>query len=391
MSPARDRSPPRRWSLGRFLNQGQWTILLVLYAAIIFAGLFSVDYRDTSPNHSLAAWLAIVIRVYAFHIGLVCAVVAALALVTLRLGRLFCTLPLMLFCLWEELGDYRNKPVPPAAGETITVMTYCLYPANPPDAAAVLSEVQQANPDVLLLQRFTNEWSGALHETLVRTMPYYQPIVRDDGLGTAIYSRRAFDYPDDDRAGAIALANKQVRQARAVIHIDGKPVAIYCLRLLPLLRSDWATANRVQFADLLEYLQKEKLPAIVAGDFNFTRRTKQGRHLRDELGYMDAYQWVGQGRGGTWPANHKATWLPLMQLDHVYLSQGLVCTECRTGQAAGSDHLPVIARIGFSTEGGGNKSATELVKTDERNRTELPKTDLTAAAKTSTPPRPRRP
>jgi hypothetical protein len=169
-----------------------------------------------------------------------------------------------------------------------------------------------------------------------------------------------------------------VRQARAVIRIDGRPVAIYCLRLLPPLRSDWATANRVQFADLKEYLEKEKLPAIVAGDFNFTRRTRQGRDLR-ELGYLDAHQWVGKGRGGTWPANHKATWLPLMQLDHVYLSPGLVCTECRTGQAAGSDHLPVIARVGFATSDGA-KPAVDSAKSAETSSVELPKTDLEAAA-----------
>ncbi len=385
MRPARD-SSPRGSSLGRFLNRGQWTILLALYAAIIFAAVVSVDYRNTSPGHSLAAWAVTWVRIYAFHIGLLCGLVAALALVTLKLGRFFCALPLLLFCLQQELGDYREKTIPTAAGETMTAMTWCLDWGGPADAATVLSEVQQADPDVLLLQRFTKGWNDALHQALVLKYPHNLRIVRDaDHLGTAIYSRRPFEPGQEEGSRIVSLGDKQVRQVRAVLRIDGQSVAVYCLRLLPLQLNE-TTTHRLQFADLKQYLEQEKLPAIVAGDLGFTRRTRQGNDLRD-LGFEDAHQWVGKGRGGTWPANRKTSWLPLMQLDHIYLSRGLVCTECRTGEAAGSDHLPVIARIGLSPADGDRKQETDTAeKATAASPTGLPKTDLSEAALPSTFP-----
>lgn len=385
MSPARDSSPSGS-ALSRFFNRGQWTILLALYAAVVFAGLVSVDYRNTSPGPSLAAWVVTWVRMYAFHIGLLCGLVAVVALVSLRLGRMFCSLPLLLFCLQQELGDYREKVIPPVAGETVTVMTCCLGWGGPADnAAAVLDEVQRADPDVLLLQRFTKGWSDALHAALLQKYSHSRPLPRDDYLGTAIYSRRAFE-PEPEASKVVSLGHQQVEQVRAVIRIDGQRVAVYCMRLFPMHLND-RTTHRLQFADLKQRLERETLPAIVAGDLSFTRRTHQGNDLRD-LGYEDAHQWVGKGRGGTWPANHKASWLPLMQLDHIYLSRGLACAECRTGQSAGSDHLPVIARIGLSTTSAPQSEEQgepgSDLKTPAVEPTDLPKTSPPTAVLPST-------
>src|SRR5262249_13593733 len=146
------------------------------------------------------------------------------------------------------------------------------------------------------------------------------------------------------------------------------------LHLFPPLKSDGAAVCRAQFADLLDQLKRETLPAVVAGDFNFTRRTPQGQQLQG-LKYADAYQLVGKGRGGTWPVNPKASWFPLLQLDHVYVSPQLVATECRTGRAAGSDHLPVIARLGFETP---DNPATEDPGPAKSGpgAAQVPKTDL---------------
>src|SRR5437764_1357090 len=51
-------SPPKQGSfVGRFLRRQAWLIVFTGYAAILFAGFFSLDYRDQSTAHSLAAWL----------------------------------------------------------------------------------------------------------------------------------------------------------------------------------------------------------------------------------------------------------------------------------------------------------------------------------------------
>jgi endonuclease/exonuclease/phosphatase (EEP) superfamily protein YafD len=356
-------------------------MVLTGYLAVLFAGWFPLDFRDVSVGHSAAAWIALIIRNFMFHIGALIGIVALLALIGRCVGLAICSIPLILFCLGEELGDLRNKPARPAAGETISVMSFSLYgpkrDGTGTDPAAVLAEIQAASPEVLFLQEFTGDWNAALHPTLVEQgYRYHRRIVRDDPLGTAIYSRRTFEEGEERQSGIfVSLAGQ--KQVRAVVRLDDRPVALYSVCLLPPLRSDRASFCRVQFADLRDRLTTETLPAIVAGGLSFTRRTHQGRALKS-LKYEDAHRWVGKGRGGTWPASPKAPWMPLLQLDHIYLSSQLVCTECRTGEPAGSDHLPVIARVGFSTTAS-DSTTPPGIKSDE-TPSELPKTDLAEAS-----------
>ena len=61
---------------------------------------------------------------------------------------------------------------------------------------------------------------------------------------------------------------------------------------------------------------------------------------------FDAYSLAGWGRGATWRSVGLLRWAPGLRLDHIYLSEGLTCSECYTGNRTGSDHRPVVARIG---------------------------------------------
>ena len=66
------------------------------------------------------------------------------------------------------------------------------------------------------------------------------------------------------------------------------------------------------------------------------------------VGLADAFDLGGWGRGSTWPVTSFFRYLPGVRLDHIYLGGGLTCSDCRTGVGEGSDHRPVIAKIGFA-------------------------------------------
>lgn len=85
----------------------------------------------------------------------------------------------------------------------------------------------------------------------------------------------------------------------------------------------------VQLERLRRRLHAQPSPTIVAGDLNMPRLIA-GRLA----GYAPSV------RGRTWPA-----WQPLVQLDHLLISQKIVTVNGAVLAPAGSDHLPVRAAI----------------------------------------------
>jgi endonuclease/exonuclease/phosphatase family metal-dependent hydrolase len=85
----------------------------------------------------------------------------------------------------------------------------------------------------------------------------------------------------------------------------------------------------VQLARLLRYLSGSTLPTVIAGDLNMPRQL-----ARLAPGFAAAV------RGRTWPAE-----LPMVQLDHVLTSRQVAHAHGTVLPPAGSDHLPVRARL----------------------------------------------
>jgi endonuclease/exonuclease/phosphatase family metal-dependent hydrolase len=88
-------------------------------------------------------------------------------------------------------------------------------------------------------------------------------------------------------------------------------------------------ASPLQLARLLRQLSRSALPTVVAGDLNMPRQV-----ARLAPGYAPAV------RGRTWPAE-----LPMVQLDHVLTSRRVARVDGAVLPPAGSDHLPVRARL----------------------------------------------
>jgi endonuclease/exonuclease/phosphatase family metal-dependent hydrolase len=145
----------------------------------------------------------------------------------------------------------------------------------------------------------------------------------------------------DDR---LPLGHSFVPQTRAVVRFAGRDVAVYNVHLLPPRRLDYTIEGRLQFADLRDVLSAEKLPYVVAGDWNLTNDTPQHRALR-RVGARDAHDLAARGRGATWPVNSFFRYLPGLRLDHVYLGPGLTARSCQTGTGQSSDHRPVVADV----------------------------------------------
>jgi endonuclease/exonuclease/phosphatase (EEP) superfamily protein YafD len=332
------------WSHRKHMLRREAGVLVIgSYAALAFAYLWPQDFRNTSQAYVAVSLVAFMIRVFMFHLGLLLAVVAVVSLRTRQRRLLAATAPLILATLGPAAWSYRPKARPSVSGEAVTVMSVNLLMVNK-DTGPLTEEIRASGADIVFLQEYTEHWHAALRAALAQDYPYECHVCRDDSFGAAVYSSRPFlSEPELN----LSLGLSSLPQIRAVVDISQRPVAIYNVHLLPPTSLKYTTENRLQFADLIDQLAAESMPFILAGDFNFTETTPQAAVLR-RVGTVEAYAVGGWGRGSTWPVNSFLRYLPGFRLDHIYLGNGLTCSDCQTGIGRGSDHRPVIAKIGFS-------------------------------------------
>jgi endonuclease/exonuclease/phosphatase family metal-dependent hydrolase len=93
----------------------------------------------------------------------------------------------------------------------------------------------------------------------------------------------------------------------------------------------------LQLARLIRHLDGTQVPTVIAGDLNMP-----GLLASRARNYTMAV------RGRTWPAE-----LPVTQLDHILAGRGVEPVAGRVLPPAGSDHLPVRARLRLAAADGG--------------------------------------
>ena len=106
--------------------------------------------------------------------------------------------------------------------------------------------------------------------------------------------------------------------------------------------------------DALARLALEQPPCVLLGDFNMTRRNPVYARFA-AAGLTDAFAVAGAGRGWTLPARlgharfkhglHGLPLRPVTRVDYIWYTPGLQAEAAWVGDDAGSDHLPVLARL----------------------------------------------
>lgn len=99
--------------------------------------------------------------------------------------------------------------------------------------------------------------------------------------------------------------------------------------------------------ELIEVLQKEKLPFLVVGDFNMPANGRNAGLFRSHL--SDAFQQKGLGHGNTFPGesgNRLANFLgPWLRLDYLFAGKDWETLMCRVEPRLPAQHLAVVARF----------------------------------------------
>lgn len=320
------------------------TICVLAFAsvAMVSGRCCTADYSERPSGAITLWWVLFLLRTVEFHVALLVGIVAVLCLRERLYGLAACCLPFIALGLGPDaLALLAPRAAAESGGKPVRVMSANLLMVNK-DREGILGEIVAAHPDLLLVQELTDPWKEAIDPAVRSWLPHSSYVTRDDSFGIGIWSSRPF-VGNPERY--LRMGTTRTPQQRVVVEFHGVPVVVYNLHLLPPRTVEYVAGHLREMRDLSVILAHETRSAIIGGDFNFTERTPQAATLAG-LGFVDAQDRGGSGRGATWPVIGPLRYtFPGIRLDHIYLKGGLACRQLVTGTGRGSDHRPLIADL----------------------------------------------
>jgi endonuclease/exonuclease/phosphatase (EEP) superfamily protein YafD len=301
-----------------------WLALLNSYAPLAFLPL---------PGVLLLAWISRARWVF------------ALALLLALIGG-----------LW--FGPYfLPKALAVPSRPTLRVVTFNVWGHNP-RLEQIEAWIRETEADIVLLQEIPENYANYGIPGLDDLYPYQIGQPTAVRLWGNLFLSRYPILSVEDLPGDGVPA-----QQRFTIDFDGQVVAVYNVHfampiggnrlprlanahyILQTVLSYDDSARNAEIRRLLNRLERETHPFVVAGDFNMSEHAV----IYGEIAACmeDAFREAGVGWGGSWPISIvdelPAFVPPLLRVDYVWHSSHFRAVEAVRGLKLGSDHLPFYA------------------------------------------------
>ena len=226
-------------------------------------------------------------------------------------------------------------PSSPSGHGSVTVLTMNMRcsTAGMADLAALAERLQ---PGVVVVQDIDWKHRDRLGDAWDSLLPHatFHRAAGATTCGTAVFSKAP-------------LTEMQSPSPQPVMEVGGDTPFL----LLPVnmqTPSKGVAAWLEDFQDLTVAVEGHMgTPLVAAGDFNAVREHAPMRTLTAATGLRDAAELAGNGWTPTFPS---ASWHPpLIGLDHVLVSDGMVASDVQTHAIPGQEHRALSVRIGFAT------------------------------------------
>jgi vancomycin resistance protein VanJ len=235
-----------------------------------------------------------------------------------------------------SIGWRRWLPSSPAVAPAIRVLTFNTH-FDTLRIPALADYIQQMQPDVVTLE----EWNAGPLSAVLKTGGWHCVQCGENIL-----------------ASRFVLDEASLRQYDAFFHcnvlLPSGPIDVAVLHLssphtaLRDAMEDYSNASpeiqeniswrSEQAAAIHRFMQKQKLPLVLAGDFNLVPDSIIFRENFADL--TDAFEAGGFGFGYTFFNR----WTRV-RIDHVLMDNSFRCKDCFVGPFLGSPHRPVIADL----------------------------------------------
>ena len=261
----------------------------------------------------------------------------------------------ILLISWLHIKYFSPQPINLTNSQpSIKVLSHNLswYKTQSP---TLLKLINQQKPDIIFLQEIVKKNTKRVFTGLKADYPYQ--------IGTrpvGILSK----YPIVS-SEILHLAGHRETQQRAIIKFNQQEVVIYNMQAtgpwlkiskklgfikIPVYKYD---KRSPEIQDLVQRVERETLPVIVAGDFNMTDETQDYDRLQKVM--QDAFRKSGWGFGFTWPHGWELKFLvkrsnwrlnyPVFRIDYIWYPKHWGAKSSSVLEATESDHLPIAAEL----------------------------------------------
>jgi endonuclease/exonuclease/phosphatase (EEP) superfamily protein YafD len=222
-----------------------------------------------------------------------------------------------------------------AAAPTVRIF-FANVCAQNTEYAALLKEIQDANPDVIVLVEFTPNWRRAyLQSPFFAGYPYGNGM-KNEAMGTVnVFSRLPLQSEKQNWVAGRGLETFEILVGSETLHI----ISLHSPRPMNIRTDDYYGF----WGRTIPMVLGEKGPLVVVGDCNATQFSNVYQQLTaDRL--RSAHQDRGRGYATTWP-NGQFGVPSLIRIDQAFLSPEIECLGIKEGEGLGSDHKPLILDV----------------------------------------------
>lgn len=346
-------SNPHPTCLQKLINwlAGLYVLVMLIYLALRYS---------VQDGH----WLLSLVNSFVFVLFLPLPVLLLLALLARSRRALFYMLPIMGVMLLWLMPRFLPKSVAVPTTPVLRVLSNNVWRDNwTPEWAA--EYVLSSQPDVALLQEVDEADQDIIHRQLEDSYPNQNSLV--DTVRLRLYTAYNITYsrlPFSEIEQASLGLDDMPFVNRSVIEWQGQPIALYNFHpVAPAGRQNRFqvgenyftrvlmgfddTQRNQQINALLQLLESEPYPYIVAGDFNTSDLSMTYNHIAAHM--RDSFAEAGMGMGATWPMVEALGWpnfIPaFIRMDYIWHSDGLQTVRAWQGDYVGSDHLPMLAEF----------------------------------------------
>ncbi|MFX0168911.1 MAG: endonuclease/exonuclease/phosphatase family protein [Candidatus Hodarchaeota archaeon] len=254
-------------------------------------------------------------------------------------------LPIVVSGSWSLL-TFRVDPQPSGG---LTVMTYNIHEAinvnNQLDLNAIFTTIQQANPDILVLQEVDTGviMSGGTDQAiwLARHLNMYlAPVTSTNHIWQSDVILSKYPILAYDSI-VLQSPSEDDTLLRADIEIPGMEISVYAVHFSAFSSAD----RRVQADAALPWITSTPGLKIWAGDFNIdaygSDSTDQGIYADISTHFNDSFLVALSVIGNlTWPSTG-----PRERIDYVFVTPTISVLSHMVPSSFASDHLPVFVQL----------------------------------------------
>ncbi len=211
-----------------------------------------------------------------------------------------------------------------ATGDPLRVV---LWNLNRPGVAdeSFVPVLQEADAQIVFLVE-TGEHTAARRHFWEGHFPHYHISLLDGQI--ALLSK----YPiANARCTSVSVAT---RIAEYDLILPGGTLSVVAVDI----ESPYCHRRRLSFRRIDDFVAARRRPVLVLGDFNTPHTSILFEELRRS--FRHTFEWSGTGLITTWP-----TFFPVLALDHIWVSEGLIPVRTVLRRTRHSDHAMVIADL----------------------------------------------